>query len=740
MRFRYGIEGIVQGVGFRPFVYTLALRYGLFGFVLNNEKGVVIEVEGSFMSLESFESALFYELPSLARIDFFTKEEIPPQHEKSFEIAHSTKGSHKSSLILPDMSLCDACLKELHDPNNRRYHYFFTNCTNCGPRYSIVKTVPYDRPNTSMHPFCMCEACQKEYTNPLDRRYHAQPISCIECGPTLFLRSIEGKIVATNEAALHHLAALIRAGNIVAMKGMGGFHLVCDASNEKVVHRLRERKKRASKPFAVMFKTIEAIEAVCEVGIKEKEAITSLLRPIVLVKHQTKNTLIAPSVAPRLDRLGVFLPYTPLHVMLFEYLKNPMVATSANLSGEPILYDAKQVVEKLSHVIDYYLDYNREIVNSSDDSVVQFVGDVRILMRSSRGIAPQSFRFVGEDERKILCVGAHQKNAIAIYWNHQMVISPYIGDLDTLASCELFEAMLERFKRFYDFEPELIVADKHPRYFSTQWAQKQGIPYVLVQHHYAHILSAMCEHKLNETVLGIAWDGTGYGEDGTIWGGEFLVCDREKYERVAYFEPFALLGGDASIKDIKRILASLLWDALGEDANAVLLEYFDALALKRLHQVYHKKINSPLCSSVGRLFDAVAVLCGLEGEVSYDGESGLLIEGLYNPSIREHYTVTFGEKEIGYKAMFIEMIQDKEPSLIASKFLNTLVYIFNEVTQKYPYKKVVAGGVFQNRTLLEQLLEKREEKLYFPHNIAINDGGICVGQLYKVLQNSTYLL
>lgn len=645
MRLLYCIEGMVQGVGFRPFVYTLALRHTLSGFVLNNEKGVNIEVEGSKESLEAFELALFRELPPLARIDFFSKEALTCKNDERFEIHHSEEGKNKSSLVLPDMSLCNDCLKELHDPHNRRYHYFFINCTNCGPRYSIIKTVPYDRPNTSMAPFVMCDACESEYTNPLDRRYHAQPISCSTCGPTLFLRSISGKVIASDEQALQHLAALIRSGNIVAMKGMGGFHLICDASNADVVERLRARKKRPSKPFAVMFKNEEAINEVCELTHHEAEGICSLLRPIVLVKQNKKNGLIAPNVAPKLDRLGVFLPYTPLHVILFEYLKKPIVATSANLSGEPIIYEAKTLVNKLSHVVEYYLDYNREIINSSDDSVLQYVGNKRIVMRSSRGMAPQSFRLKSTDERNILCVGAHQKNAIAIYLNHQMIISPYIGDLDTIASCELFEAMLERFKYFYDFEPELIVADMHPNYFSAQWAKKQNIPCIFVQHHYAHILSVMCEHALDETVLGIAWDGTGYGEDGTIWGGEFLLCDTKTYERVAYFEPFLLLGGDASIKDTKRILASLLWDVLGDEADGFLHHYFDTPSLKRLKQVYSKKINAPLCSSVGRLFDAVAVLCGMHERISYDGESGLLLERLYDDRIQEHYTVYFEDKK-----------------------------------------------------------------------------------------------
>jgi len=732
-RLIYHIEGIVQGVGFRPFVYTIALRYALKGFVLNNSKGVIIEVEGFKESLDAFEEALFKELPPLARIDFWHKDTLDSKNDTIFEIHHSEESDVKSSLVLPDMSICQECLAELQDPTNRRYHYFFTNCTHCGPRYSIIQTVPYDRPYTSMHPFTMCQACQDEYTNPLNRRYHAQPISCPNCGPTLFLRAMSGELLASNEEAICKLAGLINAGHIVAMKGMGGFHLMCDATNDTTVAKLRERKHRPSKPFAVMFKTLDAIHEVCDLSVQEEEGIGSLLRPIVLVKRHKKASKLSSLIAPHIDRLGVFLPYTPLHVMLFEYLSNPIVATSANRSGEPIISEAKVLEQKLGDVVEYYLDYNREIVNSSDDSVLQYLGDKTLIMRSSRGLAPQSFRMTSTDERKILAVGAHQKNAIAIYLNHQMIVSPYIGDLDNIASHGLFEKMIESFARFYNFTPELIVGDMHPNYVSTQWAKKQSIPFLQVQHHYAHILSTMCEHQLNEPVLGIAWDGTGYGDDGTIWGGEFLLCDQNGYERVAYFEPFLLLGGDASIKEIKRILASLLWDVLGDEADIHLLNYFDSTSLKLLKQIYTKKINAPLCSSVGRLFDAVAVLCGMEENVTYDGESGLLIEALYDPVITEYYDVKIDDKIIDYKSMFSQMLHDKDPHVIASKFINTLVKILLTLKSRYDYPVVLGGGVFQNRTLMEKILQNVTQNLYFPLQLAVNDGGICVGQVYKAL-------
>ena len=730
-RWCYRVEGIVQGVGFRPFVYTLCLRYNLFGYVLNNSIGVIIDVEGFEDSLKQFEKALHVEIPPLARIDFISKDEtLPLQYYTSFEIRQSNANLSKYTLVSPDMALCPACLEELKNPNNRRFNYPFINCTHCGPRYSIIKTVPYDRPNTSMQPFVMCEACQKEYENPLDRRYHAQPISCEACGPTLSLKNMQGEILATNEQALSSFADLINEGHIVAMKGMGGFHLMCDATNDNAILELRKRKHRPSKPFAVMFGSLDEVKDECQLSLFEEKELCSQLRPIILLKRKNSTSRISTYIAPRIDRLGVFLPYTPLHVRLFDYLNAPIVATSANRSGEPIITHAQELLVKLYDVVDYYLDYNRDIVNASDDSVVQVIEDKMLLMRASRGLAPKSIRFESTEGRKILAVGAQQKNAIAIYHNHQVILSPYIGDLDTVSSFEFFEKTLQSFKDFYDFEPDVIVGDLHPNYATTQWAKKQNKPFIQVQHHYAHILAALYEHSLDEKVLGIAWDGTGYGDDGTIWGGEFLLCDTTSYERVAYFEPFLLLGGDASVKDIRRILLSLFFDVGLENYEATLL---NSNEIKLLKQIYDKKINAPQCSSVGRLFDAVAVLCGLSHKVSYDGESGLLLEGLYDSSITEAYSFYQEGSIIRYKHTLFDMLSDKEPRIIASKFINALVNSAIELSNRYNVPTVLSGGVFQNRTLLEKLVQKTKVPFYFPSTIPINDGGICIGQLYKIL-------
>lgn len=719
----YRIEGLVQGVGFRPFIYQLATKYGFKGYVLNDSLGVEISLEGH--AYEDFEKSLHSELPPLARIDLITKKELPLVHFKKFSIRSSEEKERKTSLVSPDFAMCENCLREMRDRDNRRFNYFFINCTDCGPRYSIIKTVPYDRPNTSMKPFIMCQECQDEYDNPLNRRYHAQPISCSKCGPTLSLKDISGKIISTNKEALKDLAQLIKDGFIVAAKGLGGFHLMCDASNEKCIEILRKKKNRPSKPFAVMMKSIGDVQMYCEMSESEKYKVTSKERPIVILKSKK---ILSSLIAPFIDRIGVFLPYTPLHVILLDLLDNPIIATSANKSGEPIITNACDLQGKLSHVIDYYLDYNRDILNASDDSVLQVIGKRDLVMRASRGIAPMSLRVVSKETKKILAVGAHQKNSIAIYLNNQIILSPFIGDLDTVESFNFFEKTLATFKEFYNFEPDVIIGDLHPNYASTAWAKSQNLPFIQVQHHYAHILACMCEHNIDKKVLGVAWDGTGYGDDGTIWGGEFFVCDRYGYERVAYFEPFLLLGGDASIKDIKRVALSLILDCPKDEIYDDFLSKFTSSELHLLKQVHAKTLNSPKCSSVGRLFDGVAALCGVCNDVSYDGESGLILESFYDETITDTYNIYIDNDIIKYKHTIKEMIKDKNPSLIASKFINSLVYIILSVSEKYKMETIVSGGVFQNKTLLKKLIENKED-IIFQNRSPINDSSIALGQL-----------
>ena len=490
LRYRFKIEGIVQGVGFRPTVYKIAKSLNLKGFVLNSGEGVIIEIEGE--KKEKFIDTLKKNLPPLSKITNIEKEILPLKNYKTFEIKYSQKTS-KTTFISPDISVCKDCLREMFDKSNRRYLYPFINCTNCGPRYTIIENIPYDRKNTSMKKFKMCESCEKEYKNPLNRRFHAEPISCFECGPKLSLKcKIKNKKWDTHEAVsrgevigvFKKIEKFLKDGKIGAIKGLGGFHLVCDATNEEVVKELRRRKKRPLKPFAMMFKDIEMIKKYCEIKKIEKEKILSKERPIVVVKKK----IDLKGISDNIDRFGVFLPYTPIHYLLFEFIDFPIIATSANISNEPIIRSFEELDSKLGEIVDFVLDYEREIVNACDDSVVTMVGDKTLTYRLSRGYAPKSFNIDKKIKPNILAVGANQKNTISLAFKDKVILSPHIGDLLTVDSVEYFERTINTFKRFYSFKPDIIIGDKHPYYESTKWAKSQNLPFYQLQHHYAHIL------------------------------------------------------------------------------------------------------------------------------------------------------------------------------------------------------------------------------------------------------------
>ncbi|MDR1008570.1 MAG: carbamoyltransferase HypF [Campylobacteraceae bacterium] len=731
----YEIEGRVQGVGFRPFVFALARKFNLNGFVYNNSNGVYAEIEGDKSNIKEFEFELKNYAPPLSRIDKIVADNALLKNFTDFKILKSEVSHSKNTPISPDMSLCPECLKELSDANNRRFGYPLINCTNCGPRYSIVYTVPYDRANTSMNKFKMCPECEAEYNNPLNRRYHAQPISCTNCGPAIKFYDLNG--FSTEDNPLQRLALAINEGKIVALKGMGGFHIICDALNEQAVLNLRDRKRRKTKPFAVLFDSLEMIKEYCDTTEYEEEALLSQVRPIVLVKKK-KLCVLPDSIAPNIDRLGVFLPYTPLHVMLLKMLKKPIIATSANISGEPIITNRYEIEQKLKNVIEAYVDFDRDIVNFSDDSVLQLIGKNTIFLRLSRGIAPKSFKTSYMCKEKILALGAHQKSAIAIFNDQNITMSPYIGDLENVKSIEAFERSIDTFKRFYDFTPSLLVCDKHPGYASTLWAKKQNIPIIFVQHHYAHILAVMFEHNISDEVLGIAWDGTGFGDDKSIWGGEFFLCNLKTYKRVCSFKPFKLLGGDKSVKNIDRVAFSILYLYKQNPIVAAYLNSFSKEERYLLEQAYEKDINAPLCSSVGRLFDAAAAIILKQKTVTYDGESGLSLEALYDKDIQDRYDIIINENnEIEYAHWFLEMLQD-EPKIAASKFINTLSALIAHIVRKYEKKVVLGGGVFQNRTLVEktmELLEKEHVELFLPQTISPNDSSIALGQITYALNN-----
>lgn len=717
IRKSYFIQGLVQGVGFRPFVYKIARELTLNGFVKNSSEGVELEIEGDEKNITLFEEYLHSKLPPLARIDNINKSQKELKYENSFEILQSTKDSsiYKTALIPPDIAICKDCLSDIKT-QEKYLDYFATNCTNCGPRYSIIQTVPYDRKNTSMKKFVMCDSCQDEYSDPLNRRYHAQPVSCNSCGPSL-------------SQTIESASKQIKNGAIVAIKGLGGFHIVCDSTNDEVVRKLREFKNRPTKPFAIMCKDIKQVESLANVSEKEKELLESKEAPIVIL-NKLSNINISDSIAPNIDRIGCFLPYTALHHILFRYLENPIVATSANLGNEPIIIDSITIKKKLPFV-DFIVDFDRDIVNGVDDSLVQVIDSEVQTLRVSRGYAPMVIKLPFKSEKKILAVGANQKNSIAFVIDDNIIISPHIGDLGSLEAFNFFTRTIETYKRFYDFEPDVIVHDKHPNYETTKWAKSQGKEIIEVQHHLAHIYACKAEFGLSGDYLGFSFDGTGYGDDGTLWGGEVFVGDERKYS----FKPIKLLGGEKAIKEPRRVALGMLFDkfSLDEilDLDLDLIKSFSEQEIKILHQSYTKNLNAPLSSSVGRIFDAITSFANLLQHQSYEGEAGLICEQNYNKDITRafEYTMIDGVIDIEYNFF------DKD---IVSVFINTLVKIVIDISKIEKMEVILSGGVFQNKTLLELLIaefKKENTTYYYQQETAINDGGIALGQAYYSLFN-----
>jgi len=729
-RYLYQITGIVQGVGFRPFVYKLAHQLYLSGFVFNDSTGVSIEIQGSISSIEEFERLVYSELPPLAKIDNFTKKQIDIENSKDFQIIETTNNTQKTTLVSADVKVCEDCLEDIKSDGKYK-NYFGTNCTNCGPRYSIIRTVPYDRKNTSMDKFEMCDSCKEEYKDPLNRRYHAQPISCNNCGPNLTLSSKEKLITDIQEEIYAQTAQFIKDGKIVAIKGIGGFHVVCDASNDVVIKKLREYKNRPSKPFAIMCKDIEQVQKIVNLNEKEKDVLSSKEAPVVVCdKSQSVDTIISKHIAPNINRVGCFLPYTPLHHLLFEYLDNPIVATSANLSGDPIITTKEYIIKKLPF-IDYIVDFNRDIENAVDDSVLQIVNNEIQLLRAGRGYTPKVIKLPNKISHKILAVGANAKNTISIAFDDTIIVSPYIGDLDSIVSFEYFLRTIDTFKKFYDFEPDIIVHDKHPSYETTKWAKQQNIKLIEVQHHLAHIYATKAEFNLEKKAyIGFSFDGTGYGDDGTLWGGEVFVGDNRKY----HFKAIKLLGGAKAIKEPRRVALSMLFNRYTLDEVLSLeietVKAFQKHEIVMLHNSYTKNLNAPLSSSVGRIFDGVASLAGLLQIQQFEGEAGLLCEKEYVTSdIKFEYSIKDGDIEIEY---------DFFAKDIVTKFINTLVSIIVDIAVLEKKEVILSGGVFQNKTLLTKVieaLEKKEIKYYNQQLTTTNDSGISLGQIYYTVLN-----
>lgn len=737
---RIVIKGTVQGVGFRPFVYRTALQNNITGEVKNTPAGVIIDACGHSDKLETFVAQLTGQAPPLAVIDHIEYQEAAPLSAKGFSIVESRQAGDKQVIMPPDVNICADCEQELLDTSDRRYLYPFNNCTNCGPRYTIIDALPYDRRNTSMKPFPFCDKCQQEYRNPADRRYHAEATSCPQCGPQLQLTTSKGQPIDSNNP-VRWIADKIRTGAIVAVQGVGGFHLICDALNEQVIDLLRQRKRRPAKPFAVMVKDMDMAREYGVFNDLNSALIQGFQRPVVIVPATGQ---CPPQVSGGLNKVGLFLPYTPLHQILFHYLEQPVVATSANVSDEPIMTDSEALLNQLSDVVDFVLSFNRRIVNGCDDSVVTTAGKHVLTLRRARGYAPTSVELPTELNSKVLAVGAGLKNSIAIGWGKQVIVSPHIGNLQSPGAEEYFVKTIETFKRLYDFEPELIVHDLHPGYLPTRWAEQQAIPCKGIQHHYAHALCAMidCGVALDTEIAAVCWDGSGYGDDGTVWGGEFLYCSYHDYRRFAHFKPFRLLGAEKAVKEPRRVALSLLFDIYGEQAltlNNPTLNAFSSDELQILYRMHTKGLNSPFTSSTGRLFDAVASLLGIRQILSYEGQSGMQMDQYYDKNLRFSYPFTYKASKIECSSAMMQMASEKDPVRGVTGYINMLANIIIEVlTSEGQREAVLCGGVFQNTPLIYRAMTAAEQAnitLHLPRRIPVNDGGIALGQMASTLAN-----
>ena len=566
-RLHLEIHGAVQGVGFRPFIHRLATSLNLYGWINNSVQGVTVEIEGDLYQLREFMTRMEREKPPQSFIQSLESTYLDPVGYKSFEIRESSHSGKLTTLVLPDIATCNDCLEEIFDPQNHRYLYPFTNCTNCGPRFSIIEALPYDRHKTTMKMFQMCDKCRAEYEDPTNRRFHAQPNACPECGPHLELWDGAGKGLSSHNQALLDTAKAIREGSIIGVKGLGGFHLMVDATNQEAVQELRKRKRREEKPFALMYPSLNLIKSHCEISPLEERLLISPESPIVLLKEKSgSNEHIAEAVAPGNPYLGIMLPYTPLHHILMTELNSPVVATSGNISDEPICIDEHEAPERLGEIADFFLVHNRPIARHVDDSIVRIVLDREIVMRRARGYAPLPIS-IKKKIPSILAVGAHLKNTIALSVENQIFVSQHIGDLETDAAFHAFQNVIQSFEQLYDSKPELVVCDAHPDYLSTQYAQTLNLPIQTVQHHYAHVSACMLENELEPPLLGVSWDGTGYGSDNTVWGGEFFLVSQDHYERIAHFRPFPLPGGELAIKEPRRSATGLLQEMYGDLAD-----------------------------------------------------------------------------------------------------------------------------------------------------------------------------
>lgn len=744
-RLHVSIQGIVQGVGFRPYVFQQAKARNLTGYVTNTSQGVELEVEGEAGVVDDFLQALQNQPPPLARITNLRTEALPLAHEAAFIIGRSIVQEKRSALISPDTATCADCLKELQDPSDRRFNYPFINCTNCGPRYTIIKDIPYDRQTTTMDVFTMCADCLEEYHSPLSRRFHAQPNACWKCGPQLFLHDDRGRFLDFFEP-IRETARLLKEGWIVAIKGLGGFHLAVDATREEAVRRLRTRKHREEKPLALMAKDLEGLSPYASAGDEEKALLLSPERPIVLLPKKIPNS-IAPSVAPNNHYFGVMLPYTPLHHLLLDQGFSALVMTSGNISEEPICRDNEEAFGRLEGIADYFLVHNRAIYLRSDDSIVQRVSGQTRQIRRSRGFVPVPI-FLAEPVSPILACGAELKNTLCLTKDNRAFLSQHIGDLENLETLNFFKLTISHLKQILQIEPEIIAYDLHPDYLSTQYALEQtGLRLTGVQHHFAHLVSCMAEHGLNEPVIGLSLDGSGYGLDGRIWGGEVLVGDLSSFERKGHFAYLPMPGGARAIQEPWRMAVSYLYQAYGEglwEQSLPFLQRQDQQKIATILKMIRQGINCPLTSSCGRLFDGVAALIGLKETVAFEGQAAMELEMIQGSQETTPYPWEIIKENGVYliqpQAIIRGVVEDIQKGFpneqISRRFHLTLQEVLTQACLALRddlglEKVVLSGGVFQNRTLLAGLeghLHFQGFKVYSQSLVPSNDGGIALGQ------------
>lgn len=747
MRYKVKIYGVVQGVGFRPFVYKKAMEFQIYGWVQNVGGAVVIDCTGLRDNVKHFISDILKSPPSLAVIEkvqcTFIKSELLFDENISignFTIEDSIDDKNQIRFVSPDVAVCPKCLDDIQREGTNRYRYAFTNCTECGPRYSIIKALPYDRNYTTMKDFLMCKDCKIEYENPLSRRFHAQPNCCEKCGPKLFLTDRKGRKIQC-EDVIEETIKLLIDGNILAIKGLGGFHLVCNGRNEQAILMLRGRKHRVDKPLALMAKDMDIIKEICYVTDKEEQVLKSNKRPIVILKKKVPCA-VPEIIAPRQNKLGLMLPYTPLHHLLLNENLNLLIMTSGNTSGNPIEHKNKKALTNLSEVADYFLMHDREIYIPIDDSVVKVIDEVEVIIRRARGYIPYALKM--ESKMEILALGGEQKNTICVSKNGYSYLSQYLGDLEKLNCYENFKDVLRHFTHLFDIGALLLVHDIHASYLSTQFAKTKKTKKMQVQHHHAHMVSCMAEHSIYDSVIGVIFDGTGLGLDGAIWGGEFFVGNRDSFKRVGQLEYVNIQGGEQAIKEPWRCATSYLM-ALGYNPLEI-IQGVEREKIEVVKQALNLGLNCFLSSSIGRLFDAVAALTGIRNNITYDGQAAIELENAIKEETGESYSWSIKERNevfnIQYKEIVEGVLKDMQSSelvsKISSKFHNSLaeatcalVCQLREI--KCINKVVLSGGVFENQYLLKKVYKNLTNmgfKVFYNEQIPTNDGGLSFGQLH----------